>query len=312
MRSPSEPLGLPLTTARIATLASLLLLHASLSGCALIDTFASRSEAFNHQASESRSSVVLLNIMRSAYAKPLQFTDISTVTGQGSIGASIGSNLPVSVRGPTTSQQWFIQPGASTSGNTTFSVSNLNTQEFYYGLQTPLSTQLIASYLKAGYNPRILLPLAISEIEVDTNGTKTILRNRADSPAAFYAFYSAVNALIAHGLNAEQKKPSPTPLGPPLGAKQVANAKILNALITTTASDAPTLKPKKGGKYQLEKKGASYFRFCFDRVAAAGRYKYFKQGIDLQTLRVPKKKSAYAFSLGQSKGPRPANPHTAG
>lgn len=240
------------------------------SGCALTDDFDRRATSYNYYAGDAKSSTVLLNIVRAAYAQPLQFSDVTTVSGLTSASASVGASIPIAVKPPTATNITTLSPSASLSGSTTFNVTNLNNQEFYYGLQSPIALQLIASHLKAGVNPHILLPLVISELEVRYPRTISRLTNAADNHASFSAFYSAMVKLIAHGLSTEQVKRKTT-IGPRLSGAEARNPRLLAALATNTSSDAPSLSEIKGakGSYQLEK-GSSSFRFCFDRLKLDG------------------------------------------
>src|SRR5262245_12138634 len=96
------------------SLVGLFTLTTTISGCALVDQFSPRTKDFNTETADSKSTAVLINIMRSAYSKPLQFTDVSTVSGQSVITGGLSStSLPISVRGPTTTQNWTIGPSVT-------------------------------------------------------------------------------------------------------------------------------------------------------------------------------------------------------
>src|SRR4051812_16540026 len=61
----------------------------SLGGCAAIDHFGPRTVQVNQETSNAKSKAVLVNILRAAHGLPLQFTDVTTVTGSGSLDASL-------------------------------------------------------------------------------------------------------------------------------------------------------------------------------------------------------------------------------
>ena len=63
-------------------------LLALLAACSPIDRFADRVMTYNTEVERSRTQSMMLNILRSAYRKPLQFTDIISVTGQAVASAS--------------------------------------------------------------------------------------------------------------------------------------------------------------------------------------------------------------------------------
>ena len=70
-----------------------------LGGCAIVDQYGSRAIEYNDQAAASKSSTILLNIMRAAYREPLQFTDLSTVTGLASAQGSLNASIPARIGG---------------------------------------------------------------------------------------------------------------------------------------------------------------------------------------------------------------------
>src|SRR4051812_24621815 len=63
-------------------------------GCAWIDKFGGRATAYNFETSDAKSSTILLNIVRAAYTEPLQFTDVTTVSGQATASATLSGNIP--------------------------------------------------------------------------------------------------------------------------------------------------------------------------------------------------------------------------
>jgi hypothetical protein len=264
-------------------------------GCELVDQFGTRATNYNFQTSDAKSTNILLNVVRAAYSEPLQFTDVTTVAGQNAIQASAASVLPSGLGGGAAATS-SISPGIQASGNTTFNVANLNTQEFYYGLQTPVSMDQIALYLSGvfnGLNMYLLLPLFVSEIDISySDGTTKSLRNRGNDPDAYRAFYSAANLLVRSGLSVEPvPKKKATNVGPRLSESEAKDPKLLAALIAAGRpsgsgkdsgndpdSGELTLKTQTkevGSKtittgFQLQKSGdagksgASY-RFCFAR-----------------------------------------------
>ncbi len=96
-----------------------------LGGCAIVDQYGSRAIEYNDQAAASKSSTILLNIMRAAYREPLQFTDLSTVTGLASAQGSLNASIPARIGGhfTTADTQWNrITPKPSTIGTFTMRV----------------------------------------------------------------------------------------------------------------------------------------------------------------------------------------------
>ncbi len=268
-----------------------------LGGCAFVDSVEPRIGTYNAETANSKSASVLTNIMRASYSQPLQFTDVTSFSGQNSAGFQSGSSVPVATVPAALAKTFTISPQLNVSGNTTFSVANLNTQEFYYGLQTPISLQLIAAYIRAGYDPYILLPLVISEIEITTNGYTSTLSGSAADPENFAAFYVALKFLIDKGLTAEQVKGT-APVGPLLTSNDVRNPKVLAALVANASPDTPQLENVKGG-FQLKKSKAS-FRFCFDRLKTLGSRPFPK--INFVYAKKRTKAEPIHIALGKSYG----------
>ncbi|MGA2409233.1 MAG: hypothetical protein ABSG46_02450 [Candidatus Binataceae bacterium] len=133
-------------------------------GCAVADKFGYRAVEYNSQASDTRNQVLMLNILRSAYRKPLMFTDLPSVTGSASATGGIGTELPLG--GAAAGYQ--INPIASLSGGPTFNLVTLNTKEFYSGMLSPIPIRIFGSYVAQGRPLGMLASLFISDITITT------------------------------------------------------------------------------------------------------------------------------------------------
>jgi hypothetical protein len=209
--------------------------------------------------------------MRAAYRYPLQFTDISTVTGVASASATIGNVTPFQVAGPKVAETMTLSPGITVSGGPQFNVANLNNQEFYQGIQAPLEPQIMANYINAGIPIKVLLPIFVSDIEVDDakTGKKYNIHNTAVNQASYANFLTAVNGLAKQGLALEPASSS-EPVGPVLSADQAADPRLLAGLVQAAATGGTLLSLngiRQGNevsrsKFQLTKSG-SRWHFCF-------------------------------------------------
>ena len=56
-----------------------LLAECSLAGCAVVDPFGSRVDIYNQEAADSKSRLLVLNVVRDAYGQPLEFSTLSTL-----------------------------------------------------------------------------------------------------------------------------------------------------------------------------------------------------------------------------------------
>ncbi|MFA6965245.1 hypothetical protein [Bosea sp. (in: a-proteobacteria)] len=281
-----------------------------LSGCAAIDAFSPRAGDFNQQTANTKSASILSNIVRAAYAEPLQFTDITTAQGSGNVQASTGSNLPFPFRGglgvPLAQQALTFSPSAQASASNQWVVQNLNTQEFYNGIQTPISSQLIAYFMSIGFDKRILLPILVSEMEIIYAGRRNLFRNELDTTSKsseiaqkdFSFFYQAMSYLVEGGFSGEQISDS-TSVGPELTSSQARDARLLSALVSPTGTDTLSLREvKKDTKYQLTRKSPS-FRFCFDHTREASDRWTRRYGA-LEFLSAPATPRPATVVLGQS------------
>jgi hypothetical protein len=255
---------------RLGKIIIALLLCGASSGCAIIDNVESRATALNSESAETKSATVLTNILRAAYSEPLQFTEIVSYSGQNSGNFQMGSSLPIAVVPSTLSRTFSISPSIQASGSNQFQISNLNNMEFYYGPQTPISMQMIALFLKAGYEPRILLPLIISDIEVQNNDYVSQWHGNAISRDGFTSFYTALGRLIDEGLFVEEVQ-KVEKYGPELNKRDATY--LLGKLLHEWKDEAPELKKLKNGRYQIQKTKKRY-RICFDRLKKLGQKRY--------------------------------------
>lgn len=235
----------------------------SLGACSTIDEFGPRSARYNLAAVDSRSRSILTNVLRSAYGKPLQFTDLTTATGQATLGGELGLTVPFDVDPDTTARTFSGAPKASASGTSSFNVVSLNSKEFYQGLQTPISVQHIANFLASGYDPQLLLFLIISDIEIRTTTTRTTFSSNADTPKNYRLFYQAISFLREAGLSTRPGKPSA--FGPFLSAADISDPKVISTLLSSSSGEL-TLRedPEGANTYRFYRRGS--YEFCFDPI----------------------------------------------
>ena len=249
----------------------------ALAACTAVDYFGPRAITYNQQAEDIKESLLMLNVMRAAYREPLQFTDFTQVTGQTSMSGTAAFSLPFDPAPATYGHSNVASPSATISGNQAFSVANLDTQEFYEGILSPIPITSIDYYLEQGFPKALLLSLVIGRIDIALN---------ANTPIAFYnnyygdhfsKFEQSVDALTELGLSSEVVK-TITNIGPPIPAGDIASLRALAPLAEgaalkrfTTTSD-PDLTPSE--KEDLARRGVTeYFRlqqttqesrFCVD------------------------------------------------
>ncbi len=263
---------------------------AILSGCAAVDAFAPAAIDYNLQAEQIRNQMILLNVIRAAYRKPMQFSDFTTVTGLTTVSVTAGFSLPFAAIPGSLTRTFTALPSGSLTGGPNFTVSILNTKEFYSGILQPIPMQTVTLYLREGLPKEMLLTLLLSDIEYKQNGEIVHAYNSAYPVSAANVrvadFRTLLHQLIVRGLdteNIEQK----TPIGPPLAEKDVSSLATLKDLPSSevlvkydrssrdpdlsTAERAELRAKGLSAYYRLEKDSTQY-RFCFDaNLAQVGR-----------------------------------------
>jgi hypothetical protein len=222
----------------------------ALTACGAVDQFSSRALTYNDQAESIKEQQFLVNIMRAAYREPLQFSDFSQVTGQASISGTAGFTLPMATVPATLSRTYVASPGATVSGNQTFSVANLDTQQFYEGILAPIPLTSIAYYMEADYPKALLLTLFVSHIELKSESDPSHVIGYYNSVYGNYTKFEAVlQAAIDLGLTTEAVDAMQT-IGPPMTAAQLQDLKYLtevssqNVALKTFELDAGTAHPR--------------------------------------------------------------------
>lgn len=265
---------MPRRGARPAAWLAAVLAAAALSACGSADQFARHSLEYNVQAERIKNQSLLVNIIRAAYRKPLQFTDLTTITGQTSVQATAGLQIPFAAPIAADPNRLYVfNPSIQTTNSPSYTVAVLNTKEFYQGILTPIPMQTVAYYIRTGFPKSVLLPLAISEIEYGHGGHT----RKVDNVPANPEFSKLLGTLIAYGLNVEEVD-STSVLGDPFGDKEYPAPKIIADLdgqgiqVVRHNLDEPgsSLTPADkarfraaGHYFQLEKTSTDS-RFCFD------------------------------------------------
>lgn len=275
------------TTGQAASRAGAAIILAFLvSACGVVDSMSPRVTTFNGQAANAGAKTILTNIIRAAYAEPLQFTALTSASGQASINGGLSAAIPFPFRGgegtPLPRQVINGNLSSQMSAGNTFTINNQNTQEFYQGIQTPVSQTALYSLMSEGYDPRIVLNLFVSDIILTGPKGTVVLRNDPLDYGQWSNFYSAVNQLVGNGIDGERIS-DVAPIGPAISPGEVRDPRVLSALITAP-SGAPSLTPENGG-YRLTRREAG-FRFCFrtntERIILA--YRGFPKPDPAQTI----------------------------
>jgi hypothetical protein len=263
------------------------LLALSLCGCAVVDSFGPRADTYNNTERDSKSRLLLSNIVRSAYEEPLQWSTVSQVSGTASAGGTLGGKVPFIGHQAGGSLFYEIDPQVTGSGGPTFTVPMLDTKEFQSGIQTPLSAQLLKTFMNEGYSLDFLLPLMVSQITIGSSKDMTFQitsfdiddpsRNPKDPLAANRVLVGALHMLVLQGLTIDKHA---EPVGPVIPVKNIKTLKdITDALgagvdikqYDVSKADDPLLTDA-DRNYLSQTKSTLYLRalhqstygFCFD------------------------------------------------
>ncbi len=203
----------------------------ALAGCGGVDQFSDRAFAYNQQAETIKEQEFLVNVMRAAYREPLQFSDFTQVTGQASISGTAAFTLPISTFPANLSKTFTASPSATLSGNQSFTIANLNTQEFYEGILSPIPMSSIDYYMQADYPKALLLTLFVQRIELRPQPGEgaTVAFDNTYVGDQYARFEAVLQAAIDLGLTTETVAAA-QPVGPPLTAAQLPDLKYLTAL----------------------------------------------------------------------------------
>lgn len=214
-----------------------------LAGCSTVDHFGGRVVEFNSQMQDTREKLILGNILRSGFDEPLQFSEVSTVSGQGSAQGGLGTVLPLFGPAGTSGARLFqLNPSLQVSGGPQVGVANLNTQEFFNGITTPLTMDQVATYVSNGQSRLSVLMLTVAAIDYDLDGKHYHFAGSPEDPDSFKSLQSVLFSLVNAKLAFERKE-TVSYVGPALTADEVFGRAVVQQLFRAP-SDAklPTLK----------------------------------------------------------------------
>ncbi len=223
--------------------------------CAVVDQYGPRAVAYNMEADSARSALILANIVRAAYRKPLQFSEVASVTGIATAGGTLGASVPVVGTGS------ILSPQFTASGGPNFAFSNLSTQEFYQASSAELDNNTIALMLNQGFSPQLVFTLAISDIYIDDGRYVKRVRMDVDNYEQFLYSFTAVSGLIKQGLTARQVGDEAA-LGPSL-TRDEARTAAFDILKGQDIAKEPDLKKIDHGGFSLVKSSKKTI-LCFE------------------------------------------------
>lgn len=149
---------------------------AALSACSFSQDIARHAVEYNKTIEQAENEILLLNIVRASKGRPMYFSRLVHFDGSLKATAGFQGTLSELVTTPpaggatdadTTSG--VLSLGAET--NPSFQIRPLDTKEFFSGFVQPLGPDAYDNYLRAGYQPSMLLP-AFVEGAIITDDTR--------------------------------------------------------------------------------------------------------------------------------------------
>jgi hypothetical protein len=251
----------------------------TLAGCAIVDQYSNRAIEFNLQAEKTQQQALLLNVIRASLRRPMQFTGLSSITGNATVSGGVTggyaktNQVPVNPTSATIASRIVAGTGtgaASVSGGQTFTVPVLDTQEFYQGILTPVSHQIIDYYVQQGFPPQLLFDLFVGSVEVIAtdapNCERFTFRNAVRNELQFGQFQALADYLLSSGFTTERVIES-VPYGPAIAStrEQLSASDAAKMMEAYSKASAAGLDIRsEGNSYRLQKR-SSHFRFCFAR-----------------------------------------------
>ncbi len=247
---------------RTLRVAAVVVATLTLAACASVDNFGDRGLAYNEQITGIQNRMLFMNIVRAAHRHPMAFTSIGSVAGTATVSGSVGFTLPFAENPGLVPFQTGPQLGAS--GGPTFTINNLDGQDFMKGFLTPVDIKTIDLFGQEGLAWQELYDLFILKVAItDSDGhPRAWLHN---SPGAWKTqidqFQDFLEVLRRAQLHTEAIEDFVT-IGPELSGKDLPTAQ------TTIAANQANLVVKAvgPGRYQLGRTVVDH-RFCIGDAA---------------------------------------------
>ena len=237
----------------------------TLAGCAAVDNFGDRGLAYNEQITSTQNRMLFLNIVRAANKHPMAFTSIASVAGTATASGQLGFTLPFADNAGLAPFEAGPQIGAS--GGPTFSINNLDSQDFMKGFLTPIDVKTIDLFGQEGLPWQELYDLFVAKVAItDADGHPRAWLYNSPGPwptqvAQQTQFQDFLEVLRRAQLHTEAVEDF-VKIGPELSGKDLPT---LETSIAATQANL-VLKLVGPGRYQLGRTVAGH-RFCVGDAA---------------------------------------------
>jgi len=240
---------------------NLLILLAALStgACESAVDFSQWASGYNKAIERTHNENVFINMVRAAYNRPMHFSTISVVRGNGSVTSSITASLPFVDFLALARNGAELAPTLGVTGGFNFDMASLDTSEFISGLLTQISPTTINYYVAHGIPRELLFNLFIESLEITVNGKTQTYTNDPNTPQHM-EFTDVLNNLLKIGFTIENVSVM-SPVGPTLTSEEAKNPLRLQ-IIAQTGLMMRSLSAEPNANYQIAKQ-VNFSRFCF-------------------------------------------------
>ena len=231
----------------------------ALGGCQSMEDFSDWSAGYDKAVEASQNENMLINMVRAAYNRPLHFTAISVVRGNGQVSPSLGLTGQLPFANPFKGGILGAGPTLGVSGGFNFDMASLDNAEFMGGLVTPIAPSTVNSYVNQGIPREILFNLLIQKVTI-SDGTHSDTYVNDPTRADYQNFRITLKNLLDLGLTTETAS-DVLPFGPTLTTAEMKDPKVLQVLSQAIAAGA-LVQQSGPDAYQIAKP-VSQARFCF-------------------------------------------------
>ena len=133
-----------------------------LTSCTTVAATKKGAVGFNRVFADARNEVLLLNILRARDGEPLQFSTISTVSGNMRPDMKVTGGLDNLILGAA---NVFNPAGEFGFRNPTITIAPLETKEFRQGMMKPVKIEFIEELINEGWDPKTVFHLVIAGIK---------------------------------------------------------------------------------------------------------------------------------------------------
>lgn len=162
----------------------------ALAGCSSLQATAGSARRaavdYNRAFADARNEILLLNILRAEAHEPLQFSTVSSVTGEMHPRATFSTAFENIIFGGAEAINPSIELGAL---NPAVTIVPLDSKEFRQGMARPVSLELINHLLGQGFSRRAVLDLAIGGVVCpSSDGGQRVVINSGRDPEVVAKF----------------------------------------------------------------------------------------------------------------------------